>query len=86
MTTAWASRSARLVAKIVDGRDEVRLGDMARTLERLNASERVEQHEQVIQAVTTREVAMCLRRLGFRRTGWTGHGYDREPVYSRAAT
>lgn len=71
----------KIIAGLAGTDTQLRLGDMTR---RVEAALRTAGMTCRADRVTTRFVADRLRMMGFKRTGWHGHGYDREPVYSRA--
>lgn len=70
-----------LLDRSFDLQADVRLGDATRRVENALAAAG---EGAMAQRVDTRLVAQRLRMKGLRRIGWAGHGYDREPVYSRS--
>lgn len=63
----------------------VRLGHATRELERLDRQEPLAEGHQHPSSgqINPRLVSALLRANGFHKTGYTGSGYDREPVYAR---
>jgi hypothetical protein len=65
-----------LLMRIVFRKDEIRLGEACREMDRLL-------RERDATECTPREIARNLRALGFEKAGTVGSGYDREPLYRR---
>lgn len=67
------------LAVVVGDRGEIGLGDACRNLEREL------ENRNVLIIVDRRWVSALLRQMGWSKVGWIGSGYDREPLYRRAA-
>jgi hypothetical protein len=84
ITTGQLERANRLLVRWLADQRSVRLGQATRELDRLDQAEPVEAGEQRIgHKVAVRLVSTLLRKAGFHKSGYTGSGYDREPVYAR---
>lgn len=80
MTPAQVERARELLDGVLVGRDEISLLDATRNLAIADRHERA-----LADKVRPALVSLLLRRIGFRKVGNVGIGYDRCPLYRKAA-
>lgn len=80
MTPAQIERARDLLDGVLVGRDEISLLTATRQLEFADRHERA-----LADKVRPALVSLLLRRVGFRKVGDIGTGYDRCPLYRKAA-
>lgn len=84
LTPAQVDRADELVAAAVEGRDEVKLGDVARAVSNADLAARADPNAAMLgDHITPGLMSSFLRLQGFAKVGMTGIGHDREPLYRR---
>ena len=80
ISAAQYARAKDLMARWLDGRIEVRLGEAARAL---STADEGSPGERLGSLINGRMTAGLLKTFKYRKIGMSGSGYDREPVYRR---
>lgn len=80
LTPAQLEHANALLSAWLGDRNACRLGEACRAIDRDDRDDQA-----LHSKVTPRLISSLLRTRGFKKTGMSGNGYDREAVYSKSS-